>query len=182
MYVPPQLDHILIQAEQIRKRIEVLGDTITRDYTSSEAPLTCVVVLRGSILFAADLLRQLALPVRLVTIRASSYGAGTSSSGQVTVTPSEPVDFSHSPVLLIDDILDTGRTLQHLRQWAVEHHADSVKSCILLDKPSRREIPVKADYVGFTVPDAFVIGYGLDLNEEFRNLPYIGVLKPEFIP
>ena len=170
------LQEILFSREQLAARVAELAGEITRDY-AGKAPLVAGV-LRGSFIFMADLVRQLDLPVTLDFIHASSYGAGTVSSGRVNIQLDFSEDIAGRDVLLVEDILDTGNTLSKLVEELRDRHPASLKLCVLLDKPDRRTRPIQADYVGFTIPDAFVVGYGLDYDQRYRQLPFIGVLKP----
>ena len=157
-------------------RVQELAAQITRDY-AGKTPLV-VGVLRGSFIFMADLVRHLDLPLTLDFMAASSYGAGTTSSGQVKITKDLSESIEGRDIIVVEDILDSGNTLSYLFQLLQARHPASVRLCTLLDKPSRRTKPVTADYTGFTVDDLFVVGYGLDYAEKYRNLPYIGILKP----
>ena len=136
-------------------------------------------VLRGSYIFMADLTRCIDLPCTVDFMAVSSYGKGTTSSGQVNIIKDLSDSVEGKDVLVVEDILDTGNTLSYLLEILKARNVASLKLCTLLDKPDRRKKPIKADYTGFTIPDAFVVGYGLDYAEKYRNLPYIGVLKPE---
>jgi len=147
-----------------------------RDFTGRE--LVVVSLLNGTVLFLADLIRNLSLPLRLDFIGISSYGTGT-ESGELVVTKELRLDVQGRDVLLVDDILDTGKTLVQVLSMLKALNPRQIKICVLLDKPGRRVQEVKADYVGFEIPDVFVVGYGLDFAERFRNLPFIGVLKPD---
>ena len=155
-----------------------LGREISRDYAGKE-PVLLVSVLRGSYIFMADLSRAIDIPVQIDFMSVSSYGKGTSTSGQVEIKKdlSDSIEGVH--VIVVEDILDSGNTLSYLLHVLSARHPASISLCTLLDKPERREKPIQADYVGFTVPNAFIVGYGLDYAEKYRNLPYIGVLKPE---
>ncbi|CAM2009416.1 hypoxanthine phosphoribosyltransferase [Acanthopleuribacter pedis] len=166
----------LLTADQIQKRVAELGAQINEDYKDTE--LFGVCLLKGSIIFCADLVRHLTIPVRVDVMRASSYGGGTESSGSVKILQDLDVDISGKDVLIIEDIVDTGRTLHRTLELLSVRHPSSLKVCSLLDKPSRRVVDVDIAYTGFTIEDKFVIGYGLDYDEYFRNLPYIGVLDP----
>lgn len=170
------IDHILLSEEALRARIGELGAKISEDYTGKEPLL--VSVLRGSYIFMADLTRALTIPCTVDFMAVSSYGAGTVSSGQVNIIKDLSDSIEGKDVIVVEDILDSGNTLSYLFQVLQARHPASLKLCTLLDKPSRRTKPITADYVGFTVPDKFVVGYGLDYDELYRNLPYIGVLKP----
>lgn len=167
---------ILFTQEQVAGRIRELAQQISRDY-AGKAPLV-VGILRGSFIFMADLVRQLALPVKLDFMSVSSYGAGTVSSGQVNIHLDLQEDIAGRDVLLVEDILDTGNTLSKLVAELRQRKPASLKLCVMLDKPDRRTRPIQADYVGFTIPDAFVVGCGLDYDQRYRQLPYIGILKP----
>ncbi len=171
------IERVLFTEEQLKTRVAQLGAQITADY-QGKAPVV-ISILRGSYIFMADLTRHIQLPCTVDFMAVSSYGKGTSSSGQVKIIKdlSESVEGKH--VLVVEDILDSGNTLFYLLQMLQARHVASVKLCTLLDKPSRRTRPVRADYVGFPVEDLFVVGYGLDYAEVYRNLPYIGILKPE---
>ena len=171
------IEKVLFSEEQLRDRIRQLGEEITKDYAGQELVLVCI--LRGSYIFMADLSRAIDLPISADFIALSSYGKGTSSSGQVELRKdlSDPVEGKH--LLIVEDILDSGNTLAFLTEYLKTKGAASVTITTLLDKPSRREKPIKADYAGFVVPDEFVVGYGLDYCQQYRNMPYIGVLKPE---
>lgn len=176
----PDLETLLLDQQQILERTAQLGEAITRDYRGKD--LTAVCVLKGAALFFSQLVQQIALPLILDFIQVSSYGSSTVSDGKLAwlKQPEFPVAGKH--ILLIEDILDTGFTLWNVRQKLLGQGAASVKICTLLDKPARRKLPqIQADYAGFTVPDAFLVGYGLDYNEKYRNLPYIGVLKSSCI-
>lgn len=171
---PHHINDILIPADQIRERNATLVDEMAHEYQSEK--LVLVAILRGSFMFFADLVREInrhGVHPRIDFTMMESYGAETESSGTVNVTKEISVDVEGADVLLVDDILDTGRTLSFACQHMKEKGAHSVKSCVLLDKPSRRIVPIQADYVGFTVPDTFVVGYGLDYDSYYRELPYI---------
>ena len=159
---PGTIDRVLFTAPQIQVRVEELGRQIAADYAAAAADLTVVAVLNGSILFLADLIRHLPLPLRVDFVGAASYGDQTSSSGTLVRTKAIRLDLAGRDVLLVDDILDTGLTLHQLGEEIRRARPRSLRTCVLLDKPSRRQIPVSADYVGFAIPDAFVVGYGLD--------------------
>lgn len=172
----PDVERLLLNRQQILERTARLGEEISRDYQGKD--LTAVCVLKGAALFFSQLVMEIRLPLRLDFIQVSSYGSGTVSGG--TLTWHKQLEFPPAGrhILLVEDILDTGFTLWNVRQALLEQGAASVKICTLLDKPARRTIPqIQGDYVGFTVPDAFLVGYGLDYNEQYRNLPYVGVLK-----
>ena len=170
------MQQILFTQAQVAGRIREMAREITRDY-AGKAPLV-VGILRGSFIFMADLVRQVELPLHLDFMSASSYGAGTVSSGQVNIRLDLQEDIAGRDVLLVEDILDTGNTLSKLVAELKGRRPASLKLCVLLDKPERRTKPIEADYVGFTIPDAFVVGCGLDYNQLYRQLPYIGILKP----
>ena len=171
------LEKVLLTEDQLEQRIRELGAEITRDYQGKE--LVLAAVLRGSYVFMADLTRAIDLPLTVDFMAVSSYGAGTVSSGQVEIKKdlSDPIEGKN--LLIIEDILDSGNTLYYLMDVLSARHPASIRICTLLDKPERRVKPIKADYAGFVIPDAFVVGYGLDYAEKYRNLPYVGVLKPE---
>lgn len=169
---------ILYSEEELKRRVAVLGAQISRDYADKDN-VVLVGILRGSYIFMADLSRSITIPCRIDFMAASSYGKGTSSSGQIEIKKdlSDPIQNAH--VILVEDILDSGNTLDYLTKILTARNPASIRICTLLDKPERRVKPITADYYGFLVPDAFVVGYGLDYAEKYRNLPYIGILKPE---
>ena len=168
---------ILFDEEQIRERVAQLGAEITADYEGKD--LVLASVLRGSYIFMADLSREIKLPLAIDFMAVSSYGSGTSSSGQVEIKKDLSDSIEGKDLLIVEDILDSGNTLYYLMDILRIRKPASIRICTLLDKPERRAKPITADYCGFTIPDAFVVGYGLDYDEKYRNLPYIGVLKPE---
>lgn len=170
------IDKVLVAEEDIRRRVDELGKEITRDYAGKQPIAVCV--LRGAIPFYADLIRRIDLPVTVDTITVSSYGSGT-VSGKLKVITDMRTSVEGRDVLVVDDIIDSGRTSVALIEMLKERGAKSVKTCALLDKPSRRVVDIKGDYVGFAIPDEFVVGYGLDWNEKFRNLPHVYTLKEE---
>lgn len=164
----------LITQEAIRTRIAELGLQIARDYTPT-TPIVLIGVLRGALYFLADLSRHLPQPVEIDLIRVSSYD-GTNSTGTVTLLQDIQIDIQGKEVIIVEDIVDTGRTLNALCQHFLKLSPKRIKTCALLDKPSRREVNVPVHYTGFRIPDHFVVGFGLDYNQTYRNLPYIGVL------
>lgn len=170
------LETILVSEAAIRRRLKKLGAEIKATYGDEE--ITVVSIINGAILFTADLLREIPNPVRLDCIRVSSYRNETKSVGKPQLVHSLSLDIANRHVLLIDDILDTGKTLSMVVKLIGKLSPASVKVCVLLDKKGRREVPFEADFVGFAIPDKFVVGYGLDFAERYRNLPCIGVLKP----
>ncbi|MBE2214816.1 MAG: hypoxanthine phosphoribosyltransferase [Opitutaceae bacterium] len=172
----PDLERILVTEAAIRQRLKVLGAEISKAYGSEE--LTVIAVVNGAVFFTADLLRQIRTPVRLDCIRVSSYRNSTRPVGPPRILDTLQLDLEQRHVLLIDDILDTGRTLSAVVAEIQKRKPASVRTCVLLDKKVRREVPLEADFVGFPIPDQFVVGYGLDFAERYRNLPCIGVLKP----
>jgi hypoxanthine phosphoribosyltransferase len=174
--VHADLDSVLVSEAEIKKRIRKLGAEITALYGEEE--ITIVAVINGAILFTADLIRHVENPIRLDCIRISSYRNETRSLGKPQVLGHLSLDLANRHVLLIDDILDTGKTLSMLVSMIQKMNPASVRTCVLLDKRGRREVEFEADLVGFQIPDKFVVGYGLDFAERYRNLPCIGVLKP----
>ena len=170
------IDHILFSEEQLKARGREIAGQIDRDCAGKEPML--ISVLRGSFIFMADLMRSITLPCTVDFMAVSSYGAGTTSSGQVKITKDLSESIEGRDIIVVEDILDSGNTLSYLLQILQARHPASMKLCTLLDKPDRRIKPVHVDYSGFSIPDEFVVGYGLDFAEKYRNLPYIGVLKP----
>lgn len=171
------IQEVLYSEDQIKRRVAELGAEIERDYAGKEVEL--IGILRGSFVFMADLCRHINLPCTLDFMAVSSYGSGTSSSGQVQINKDLSEDISGRHLIIVEDILDSGNTLSYLMELLRHRNPASLKICTLLNKSERRVRPVKADYIGFEVPDAFVVGYGMDYNEKYRNLPYVGALKPE---
>lgn len=171
------LESILVSETAIKRRIRKLGADISSVYGDEE--ITVVAIINGAILFTADLLREISNPIRLDCIRVSSYRNETRSAGKPQLMHGLTLDISNRHVLLIDDILDTGKTITLVAGLIRKLSPASLKVCVLLDKQGRREVPFEADFVGFRIPDKFVVGYGLDFAERYRNLPCIGVLKPE---
>jgi len=172
--VKPQIRK-LYSAEALQKRVSELAKDICADMDGEEALLICV--LKGAYVFFADLARYMTAPVRCDFMRVASYGGGVASRGSVELLlePTEPIRDCH--VVIVEDIVDTGITLEYVRRRLTDAGAASVRVCALFDKPSRREIDASPDYVGFTIPDVYVVGYGLDWAEQYRELPYVGVLE-----
>ena len=173
------VEEILLSSEQIAGRLDTLAGELRRDYADQD--LTLVAVLTGSVMFIADLLKRLPIPVRLDYIGVSSYRGLRSSPDDFTLTKALQLDVRGHDVLVVDDILDTGRTLVRIREMIGKLQPRSLRSCVLLEKDVPHDARFQADYVGFHVPDKFVVGYGLDYRERFRNLPYIATLKPEVL-
>lgn len=171
------IKEILIDKDQLAERVRELGEEIAADYAGKE--ILMIGVLRGAVIFMADLARAISLPVALDFMAVSSYGASTSSSGIVRILKDLDEDLAGKHVLIVEDIIDSGLTLNYLVENLKSRQPASVKLCTLLNKPSRRKASVHVDYNGFTIPDYFVVGYGLDFAEKYRNLPFIGILKPE---
>lgn len=170
------VEEVLLGEDQIRARVGELGSQIGADYADRDPVL--VSVLKGSFIFLADLVRALEIPLSIDLMELSSYGAATESTGQVRILKdlSRPIEGRH--VLVVEDIIDTGLTLNYLLRYLEDRAPASVSICCLLDKPARRLVEIPIDYRGFTIPDRFVVGYGLDFDERYRNLSYIGVLRP----
>jgi hypoxanthine phosphoribosyltransferase len=178
--IPPkwhnEMQRVLISKAALARRVRELSHEIGRDFAGRE--LVVVAVLNGTVMFLADLLRHLALPLRLDFIGVSSYGAGT-ESGEMVFTKELRLDVRGRDVLLVDDILDTGKTLKRVVAKVQQLEPRRLRTCVLLEKAERRVEEVRADYVGFNIPDLFVVGYGLDYAERYRNLPFVGVLHPD---
>jgi hypoxanthine phosphoribosyltransferase len=172
--VPPGIQRILIPAEELTARVAELGRQVRADYAGRTPVL--VGVLKGAVVFLADLMRAIEAPCECDFIALSSYGASTRSSGIVELTKDLSMPIDGREVLVVEDIVDTGRTLTYLLRNLETRQPASVRVCALLDKAARREVPVSLDYVGFTIPDEFVVGYGLDYAGLYRNLPYVAVL------
>lgn len=168
---------VLISEDQIQQKIAEIGARICTDFAGEQ--ILIVAVLKGALLFLADLIRHIDLPLAIDFLAVSSYGAGTESSGVVRILKDLDETIEHQNVIIVEDIVDSGRTLDYLLRMLRQRNPATLHVCTLLDKRERREIDVPIDYVGFEVPDAFVVGYGLDYAEHYRQLPFIGVLKPE---
>lgn len=168
---------VLLSEDEIREKVRELGGKITVDYKNSN--LMLVTVLKGAVVFLADLMRQIDVPAEIDFMVVSSYGSGVKSSGVVKIVKDLDVPLAGKDILIVEDILDSGLTLSYIKELLESRGPRSIRIATLLDKPSRRKVDLQADYIGFSVPDEFVIGYGLDYDEKYRNLPYIGILKPE---
>ena len=168
---------VLFSEEELQKKIAEIGKAITRDYQGKK--LLMISILKGSVIVMADLMRAIDLPLQIDFMKVSSYGAGTDSKGSVKILKDLDVDIRGLDVLIVEDILDSGITLYNLIQMLRQREPASIEICTLFSKPSRRQVEVDAKYIGFTIPDAFIVGYGLDYAERYRNLPYVGVLKKE---
>lgn len=168
---------VLISREDIAKRVQELGHQITEDYKGSECPLVIISVLKGAIPFTADLIRAIDLPLRLEVLMASSYGSGTVSSGKVELKYQSFGDLSGCNVILVDDIIDSGNTLAAIGRTIKDFNPEHVAYCTFLNKPDRREADIAVDYMGYDIPDKFVIGYGLDFDSKYRELPDIFTIE-----
>ncbi len=171
------IERIFFSAEQLQKRVSELGDQLTRDFYDKN-PLI-IGVLKGSFVFMADLMRNIKTYCDIDFMAVSSYGNGTTTTGAVKITKDLSYDVQGRHIILIEDILDSGVTLSYLKNYIEAREPESMSICALLDKPARRRSQIEPNYVGFICPDEFIVGYGLDYAERYRNLPYIGVLKPE---
>lgn len=165
---------VLISEEEIEKRIAEIGKSISEDFAGESVYVICI--LKGAVYFATELTKRITVPMALDFMSVSSYGAGTESSGVVRIIKDLDAAIEGKNVLVVEDIIDTGRTLSYLLKNLKERNPKALKLCTLLDKPDRRVVNVDVDYVGFEVPDQFVVGYGLDYDQRYRNLPYIGVV------
>ncbi len=171
------VDEVMITDDQIREKTAELGRKLTEDYRGKNPLLICV--LKGGLMFLADLMREIDIPVEIDFMAVSSYGDTTESSGVVRILMDLDRNIEGRHVLIVEDIIDTGRTLTYIIENLRTRDPASIKVCTLLNKPARRVLDIPIDYVGFEIPDRFVIGYGLDYGEIYRNLPFVGVLKPE---
>ncbi len=172
-----EIKEVLFTRETIAARVKELGAQISADYAGKN--LVVIGVLKGALLFMADLIREIETPLQYDLIAVSSYGASTTSSGIVRIIKDIDMSIENEHVLVIEDIVDTGLTLRYLMETLWSRRPKSLKSCVLLDKPYRRKTEIVPDYTGFEIPDYFVVGYGLDFAQRFRNLPMIAVLKPD---
>ena len=178
--VKDAVGEILIESGALQGRIAELGAEISRDYAGRD--LLLVGVLKGAVFFLADLMRELSVPCEIDFMAISSYGAGTDSSGVVRILKDLDMNISGRDVLVVEDIIDSGLTLSYLMRSLTARKPASLEVCTLLTKPERREVDVPVRYVGFEIPNRFVIGYGLDFDQRYRNLPYVAVLHPDLIP
>jgi len=170
-------ESILYTREEIQNRVSELGRQITRDYEGKN--LLLLGILKGAVMFYADLARQIDLPLQMDFMAVTSYGSGTKTSGTVRILKDLDAAVDGMDILIVEDILDTGLTMHNLVHLLQTRNPASIKVCVLLDKPERRAADIAADYAGFTILDAFVVGYGLDYAQKYRNLPYIGILSPK---
>jgi hypoxanthine phosphoribosyltransferase len=168
---------ILFPYKVIQKRVKELADQISGDYTGRE--LIVIGILKGAFIFMADLVRAMSIPCRIDFVRVVSYGAGSESSGKVVMTKDIETSINGRDILIVEDIIDTGLTLKYLVEWLKERNPHSLKVCALLDKRKKRKVSFEADYVGFTIDDGFLVGYGLDFSERYRFLPEIYVIKQQ---
>ena len=168
---------VLLTEEELKAKCAEMGAQITKDYQGKN--LLLVTVLKGAVVYLADLMRHIDLPCAIDFMVVSSYGSGTETSGVVKIVKDLDQDLAGKDILIVEDILDTGVTLHYLKGLLQSRNPASIRIATLLDKPERRKVDLQSDYAGFQVPDEFVVGYGLDYVEKYRNLPYIGILKPE---
>lgn len=168
---------VLISQEQIQSRVKELASRISLDYREKDLLMVCI--LKGAFMFLGDLLKHLSIPLKIDFMATSSYGRRTKTTGKVRITKELEVDAHGRHVLVVEDIVDTGHTLKFILDYLASKEPASLKVCALLDKKERREVPINIDYVGFTIPNVFVVGYGLDYAERYRNLPYVASLVEE---
>jgi hypoxanthine phosphoribosyltransferase len=173
--IHPDVQNVLVSQEKLEKIVKTLAKQIEKDYNDKE--FIMVGLLKGSVVFMADLMKHVDLDFRIDFIVASSYGSGTESSGKVRLVKDLEISPVNKDILIVEDIVDSGNTLNFVCNYLMTKGANSVKICTLCDKPSRRKVPLTVDYCGTEIPDEFIVGYGLDYDEKYRNLPYIGVLK-----
>lgn len=174
------IEKVLISEEELEKTVSRLADEINKDYGRPDKKLVLLCILKGSIIFMGDLMKKLRVPVEIDCMKVSSYGSGTVSGGHVKIILDvDRPDIATCDFLIIEDIIDSGNTLSYLTGYLMHKGARSVRTCTLLDKPSRRVVDFTPDYRGLEIPDEFVVGYGLDYAEKYRTLPYVGILKPE---
>ncbi|MGI6552016.1 MAG: hypoxanthine phosphoribosyltransferase [Clostridia bacterium] len=171
------IERILITEEELEQKVQEMGEQISKDYVGKD--LLLVGILKGAVVFLSDLMRKISIPLHLDFMAVSSYGQATESSGAVMILKDLETNISEKHVLIVEDIVDTGLTLKYIVENLKSRNPLSLKVCTLLDKPERRLVDVQVDYKGFSIPDAFVVGYGLDYGEQYRHLPHISVLKPE---
>ena len=173
------IERVLVSEQQIDEITDRIAAQIKKDYEHSQKKLVLICILKGSLMFTGELMKKIDLPLEVEFMKVSSYGAKTVSSGIINIhLDIKRDDLPDTDFIIIEDIVDSGRTLAHLVRYLKERGAASVKTCTMLDKPSRRQVDFTPDYVGMEIPDAFVVGFGLDYNELYRNLPYVGILKP----
>ncbi|MGE4282122.1 MAG: hypoxanthine phosphoribosyltransferase [Clostridia bacterium] len=171
------IERVLLTKEQLLEKTKELGEIISKDYEGKKLMILCV--LKGGVIFTTDLIREISVPVELDFMAISSYGASTSTSGVVRILKDLETDIDGKHILIVEDIIDSGLTLKYLKELLISRGPESVKICTILNKPARRKVQVDVDYKGFDIPDEFVVGYGLDYAENYRNLPFVGVLKPK---
>lgn len=172
-----EIKKVLFSAEEIKTRVAELGKILTEDYKNKNPLLICP--LKGSIMFFSDIVREIKIPCEIDFMTVSSYNSNTVSSGEIKILKDLTENINGRHVLIIEDIIDTGLTLYNLKKMLSSRNPEGLKICTLLDKPSRRIADIKGDYCGFVIPDKFVVGYGMDLNEKYRNLPFIGIYESE---
>lgn len=170
------IEKVLLSEEEIKNKVKELGEKISHDYENKN--LMLISILKGSIVFMSDLMRSITTKCQIDFLAVSSYGSSTKTSGEVRIIKDLDVSLEGFDVLVVEDILDSGMTLNYVLNLLKNRNPASINICTLLDKPSRRRVEVDAKYIGFEVPDEFVVGYGLDYAEEYRNIPFVGVLKP----
>ena len=174
------IESVLINEQQIDEISTRIAGEINRDYANSNKKLVLICILKGSLMFTCELMKKITLPLEVEFMKVSSYGARTTSSGVINIhLDIKREDMGDVDFIIIEDIVDSGRTLSHLVRYLSERGANSVKTCTMLDKPDRRTVEFKPDYCGQIIEDKFVVGFGLDYNEQYRNLPFVGILKPE---
>ena len=174
------IESILVSEKEISDICDRIAAEINRDYANSEKKLVLICILKGSLMFASELMKRITLPIELDFMKVSSYGSGTSSTGVINIhLDINRKDVADVDFIIVEDIIDSGRTLSHLIKYFIEKGAGSVRTVTLLDKPSRRTVDFVPDYCGMAIPDKFVVGFGLDYNEKYRNLPYVGILDPK---
>lgn len=174
------LESVLLSEQDIDQIVTEIAAKLDRDYAGEDKRLVLVCILKGSVVFMGDLMKKVTVPVEIDFMRVSSYGAGTESTGTVNIILDLiRKDLDQCDLVIVEDIIDSGRTLSHLAQYLKLKGAKSVRTCTLLDKPDRREVAFDVDYIGREIPDEFVVGYGLDYDEKYRALPYVGILKRE---
>lgn len=171
------IKEVLLSEQVLRDKVQEMGRQISEDYKGRD--LLLVSVLKGSIVFMADLMRAITIPCSIDFMAVSSYGSGVKTSGVVRIIKDLDSDIAGKDLLIVEDILDSGKTLSYIQEILQARNPGSMRICTLLDKPERRQVKLSADYAGFIVPDEFVVGYGLDFSEKYRNLPFVGILKPE---